>query len=151
MNWIIAPSLVEPPPGALSPAIAQFVGWFGPLSEPVRLKKGLRAPYHPSFTMDTDFTPRATTFLSWYAPYSDPVRLPIGLKAPHQADFFAPPRALPTPDVTVILDATETNNDVALIGINIAGGVSPASREGASVSIVEIPAQSDAGLSISED
>lgn len=120
--------------------------WFRPLSEPVRLKVGLRARYHPYSTQDTDFIPKPNAlFGSWYPPLTEPVRQRIWLKAPYDPDFFYHPRVLPTPDVLVTMDTTEINGDVYMIGVQVSDAA-----DTAVVSIEEIPAGNDAGLSIRE-
>lgn len=128
----------------------QVNAWYMAWSEPVREKRGLRAPYHPFLAMDTEFVPRANTFVGWFNPFSEPIRLKKGLGAPYHQPFFYPPRMLPTPNVFLVLDATETNNDQALFGLNIPGSGSGAGLSGARVSIVELPAANQAGMSIRE-
>ena len=69
-----------------------------PWSEPVRFKRGLRAPYHPFLTNDTvPFNPAQN--MAWYANLNEPVRLKPGLHSELQKfvslDFpVLPPPAL---------------------------------------------------------
>ena len=126
--------------------------WFLPLSEPVRLQIGLRAWHQRYDFQDTEYIPRPDTLLGgWFPPLSEPVRQRIWLKAPYDPDFFYPPRVLPNPDVTAIMAAIEINTDDADFGIDVfTPSPTPSSQAGASVTIVEVPAQQDGAISIRE-
>ena len=127
--------------------------WFRPLSEPSAYlqKRGLSAQYQRAQTQDTDFIPKPNTlFGSWFPQLNLPVRLPKGLRAPYDPDFFYPPRVLPNPDVTAIMAATEDADDAAF-GVDVfTPSPTPSSQAGASVTIVEVPAQQDGAISIRE-
>lgn len=132
-----------------------YIGWANPEVSfswawieqpgPVRLKPGLRAPYHPYEAIDPSWIPRAEAYMAWYDWFSDPVRLPVGLKAWRQPYYFGPERTLPPADIFVTLDAIEVNDDVFSGALQVYNTVFRAS-----VSIKEIPYQGDAALSIRE-
>jgi len=81
----------EPPPGALT-ASPTLTSWLSPLSEPVRIKKGLRANYHPFLGQDTSLNPTSSSFLEgWFRPLSEPVRVKAGLRTGDQSFFSFDP------------------------------------------------------------
>lgn len=83
--------------------------------------------------------------------FSEPLYPKKGLRFYLQRDLAWEPRTLPTPDITLILNATETNNDMFLGAINVYdGGGSSTSGAGAKVSIVEIGTGGDP-VSIEEE
>lgn len=125
-----------------------FQWWYTPLSEPVRIKPGLKVALQRFNTQDTDFIPKPQTFMAWFSWLTEPVRLKKGLRAHYHYPYFAPPRALPTPNITMTLSVTESQ-DTALFGIDVFGIPTP-SRAGASVVITEIPVQDDGAISIRE-
>lgn len=118
--------------------------WFTPLSEPKRFPKRLHAALNPFDMLQVPVVPAADDYIGWYAPISEPVRVPVGLKAWLQMSTAWPPRLLPTPDITAVLDATEVNSDQAEIVYIVAGAASSAK-----VSIIEGP-RSASALSIRE-
>lgn len=125
--------------------------WFMPLSEPVREPQRLHAalnPYQGPFVLQPPGS--ATLILGWFTWLSEPVRELQGLRAPYQEVLAYHPRVLPTPNVTLTLDATETNTDDATFGINITASSTASGTGSASVSITEIPAMSQGAMSIRE-
>lgn len=120
-------------------------------SEPVRQKKGMRAWYQRYDFYDLQFLPEPDAiFGSWYPPLTEPVRLPKGLRARYHPHLAQPSRVLPPVDMTVTLTAFEVNEDVFEAGLNIEEPEPVPSREGASVTIIEIAALSDGAASIGE-
>jgi hypothetical protein len=83
-------------------------GWFENLSEPVRIKPGIRPELQQFFAGDTDVIPVSRVY--WFTPLSEPVRVKPGLKAALQQFLAAPARLLPTPTSFGILDALETKD-----------------------------------------
>lgn len=78
---------------------AVHIGWFGGLSEPVRVKQGLGARYQQSLALHP-FTPAAVTDISFSSRFNEPVRLKPGLHAAYQQalafyPFPFPPVAVP--------------------------------------------------------
>lgn len=145
----IYPALQQPVDGWQAP-IRSFDSWYQPWSLPVRIKPGLRAErqqylaWLPPIFGDSPLR-------GWYNWYSEPVRRKPGLWAQYQQFLAYHPRILPTPDVTVVIDATEINNDVALFGVVVYDSPGPTpGNAGAAVTIIELPAQDDAGISIRE-
>jgi len=103
---------------ALNPRPFVSFGWFEELSKPPTLaKRGLRPSLQQFFTTDTAVTP-ITKLIAWFDWLSDPVRTKPGLKASLQQFLAAPPRLLPTPAISGILDALETK-DTFLAGAMI--------------------------------
>lgn len=125
--------------------------WFMALAEPVRHPRRLHASLNP-FQGPLVVQPpgSATLIQGWFTWMSEPVRQPKGLKAPYHTAVFLPSRILPTPDVTVTMYAIETNNDVALFGVDVTGGGGVTGQSRAIVTITEIPAQNQAGASIGD-
>lgn len=122
-----------------------------PWSEPVRQKKGLRAWYHPYDAQDTQWIPEPDAiFASWYPSLTEPVRLPKGLRARYHPYLAQPDRVLPPADLTMALSAIEVNEDVFSAGTAVEEPDPVPSREGASVTIIEIAALSDGAASIGE-
>lgn len=115
-----------------------------PWSEPVRQKPGLRAGLQ-QFYISEPFgmlAPEATTESRWHYRWEEPQQIRVTFKPPLRTGeypfFFAPPRLLPNPDLTAVMAATETNNDVAMFDLNVYTPVpGSASLSGAKVSIVE--------------
>lgn len=147
-NWWSEPVRKKPGIGAylqradqlqvpVVPPVSSFIPWFAPFSEPVRTKPSIRTGDQPFFSLEPE--PPEAMEIPWYSPLSEPVRQKIGLKAWLQQTTAMPPRLLPTPNVTVIMAATETNSDVAEFAINVyTGGSTTIPGQGAQVSIEEI-------------
>jgi hypothetical protein len=110
----------EPPPAgyAVFPNQNESL-WHYAWSEPVRIKPGLKPYLQQFFATDPRWIPDPSTYIGWWAPLRDPVRLKPGLRASLQHYFEAPPRLLPTPNVTAVMHATEINNDIANIFLNV--------------------------------
>lgn len=127
------------------------MAWFSPLRDPVKLKPGLRADLQDFYTVDEDIVPGAAKLVAWFQWFREPVRKLEGLKT-HLQQFLAyHPRILPNPTVTMVMDAIETNNDVALFGVNVySSGSSSASGQGARVSITEVAGSGGDPVSIRE-
>jgi hypothetical protein len=137
------------PPGAFPPIPGFESAWHEPWSLPTPPLRGLQSYLQSAFTIDP-FVPSEFKFgfFNWW---SEPVRERLGLRVVYQLDYTSPPRPLPTPDVTVVISATEINNDVALFGVNVYDSPGPTpGNAGAAVTIIEVPAQSYAGMSIRE-
>jgi len=133
----------------VQPLSSNLIQWFAPLSEPVRLKIGLKVQDQPFFQFEPE--PPEAMEIPWYGWLSEPVREKIGLRAWLQQTTAYPPRLLPTPNVTVTMAATETNNDVALFGINVYDSITPSGTgTSANVSIAEVPTENNAAASIRE-
>ena len=128
------------------------MGWYAPLGEPKRLKLGLEAGLQRFTSLDfTVVPPPALSLQGWYNWFGEPVWPQKGLKSYLQQTIAYHPRLLPNPDVTMVMAATETNNDVALFGINVynaSGTVT--SGEGARVSIIEVTPSGTGPTSIRE-
>lgn len=121
-------------------------GWVYPYSEPVRQKPGLLSALQQATTYDSELFPQPAELIQWFNNLSEPVRdLKVGLAVRLQMTLAAPERILPTPNVTVTIDAIEDNQDQAEFGIEVSDAA-----DTAIVSIEEIPYQSDAVLSIRE-
>ncbi len=127
-------------------------GWNYGYQERPRFKPDLHASRQLAFTIDTNWIPSGATLLEgWYNWYSEPVRYKSGLEAWLQQFLAYHPRILPTPQVTAIMAATETNNDIFLAAINVYSSVAPTtSGAGAKVSIVEISGSGGDPVSIRE-
>jgi len=128
------------------------IPWYANFSEPVRLKKGLRAHLHKTTSLDFPVLPLPALLLQgWYNWLGIPVWGPNGLKKHLQQTLAYHPRMLPNPDVTAVMAATETNNDVALFAISVydsAGTVT--SGAGARVAIIEVTPSGTGPTSITE-
>lgn len=86
-----------------------------------------------------------------YLPWPDLVWPKTWLRSQLQDFYFAPPRAMPPPDVFGALTAMEINEDAIAMGIDVADPDStPSSQEGASVVITEIAAFGEGAMSIRE-
>jgi len=120
------------------------------LSEPVRQKPGLGAWLQDYDSLKTPIIPSgANQIEGWYIWLTEPVRQPVGLRAWLQQFLAYHPRILPPSNVTAVMSAKETNNDVALFGINVYSSITPTINAVlANVSIVEIPAVQGGNLSI---
>ena len=129
-------------------------GWYGELSYPTELMRQrmkLRTDLQSTVALETPVVPPAATLIQWFSNLSEPVRLPVGLRAAWQRAFTGADRLLPTPDVTIVMAATETNLDVFLGAINVYdSGGSATSNQGARVSISEVPVPGSDGMSIRE-
>jgi hypothetical protein len=135
----------------LSFPTSNHMAWYASLSMPVRLKPGLGVQLQQAFTIDAEILRNIVFSLQAISWWSEPVRLKIGLKAYQQQFLAMPPRLLPTPQVTLTMNALETNTDVALIGIYVYNQVSPATdQSGTRVSIVENPVDRGSAASIKE-
>lgn len=145
---LIYPALQQPvlTPAQITPVSVS--AFYAPFGLPVWSRKmhASRVPY-----LFLDPFPRQNPIPYWYYAWSEPVRERVGLRSIYQLSFVSPPRVLPTPDVTVVINATETNNDVALFGVVVYDNPGPTpGNAGAAVTIIELPAQDDAGISIRE-
>lgn len=151
MPVLLYPSLQAP---VVTPAQVNVVRVSAYLQEwrtPVWPKPGMPAylqPFRP------EFPPKIIPIVlvsNWFSSWTDPVREKPGLKVVYQQTLAYHPRVLPTPNVTVVLNATEINEDVALFGINVYDSSTPSTGvAGAVVSIIEIEAESGAAMSIRE-
>jgi hypothetical protein len=94
------------------PAAVPF-NWFSPLAEPIRVPQRLRPSQQPFLALH----PTPVVPFEWFEALSDPtVKLKLGLSAALQQHPHAwPPRLLPTPTITGVLDAVETK-DSGLFG-----------------------------------
>ena len=128
---------------SFSKPIVSF-GYYNWLTDPVRLKKGLRSDQQQTF-VGPPLYPNLPTIIPWYAPLSEPVMPKKGLLARLQQFFGIGQPSIAAPPVTVVLDATETNNDVAEFYAVIYNR-----PVRAYVSIKEIPRADDAYASIEE-
>ena len=125
--------------------------WYKPLETPVRLKKGIGAWLQQYWNADTSVPFGPASNLDAFQSWVDPVRLPRGLKAWLQQFFAYHPRILPNPDVTLVMSAVETNNDVALFGVYVTNPIAPVTTgTSANVSIVEVPTENNAAASLRE-
>ena len=125
--------------------------WFAPLSEPVRLKIGLGAWLQQFDPKQFPEIPLANQLIQWFSNLSEPVRQKIGFRAWLQHYWEGPPRLLPTPNVTAVVNAFESNTDTALFGVYVYTSTTPAaSGAGANVSIVEVQAIRGGAASIRE-
>ena len=131
------------------PVTSRLIQWFAPLSEPVRLKIGTPAFEQPFLFVEPQ--PPEAMEIPWYNWLSEPVRLPQGLKAWLQQTTAWEPRLLPPANVFVTMDALETNNDVALFGIQVYSSAAPSGGvASANVSIAEVPVENSASASLRE-
>jgi hypothetical protein len=120
--------------------------WHYPWSEPVRLKPGLKVHLQSFSALQILLPPGAATILEgWYSWFSEPVRCKLGLAPTLQQYLAHPPRLLPTPNVTLVMRAVETNPDIAMFGVVIYNKASAAI-----VSVLEIPATNSGAASIEE-
>jgi len=122
------------------------------LSEPVRERAGLVAHLQQVDSLGFPVVPAPALLLQgWYNWLSEPVRELAGLEAWLQQSFAYHPRILPTPDVTGTMDGIETNEDVALFGINVySSATSTGTADSANVSIAEVQAGNSGFGSIEE-
>lgn len=97
--------------------------WHQPLSEPVRTKPRLSAALNPFyFSEPFSLTNNVSSQESrWHFPWSEPIRLTFkkSIFAAQQKAWTGPDRYLPTANVTAIMAATETEDDIALASINV--------------------------------
>lgn len=159
-NWLTEPVRQKPGLGAhlqqfdpyqvpVQPQSNRLIQWFAPLSEPVRVKPRLQVGLNPFLFYQPEF-PEAMD-VPWFAWLSEPVRLPVGLKAWLQQTTAWEPRLLPPANVFVTMNALETNNDVALFGIQVYSSSAPAGGvASANVSIAEVPVENNASASLRE-
>jgi len=100
--------------GSIKPVVSfAYYNW---LSEPVRIKPGLRAQYHPFATQDTKFIPSANIFLQgWYSPLSEPVRFKRGLPPYTHPDFFKSAQDF----IRGFFITKEIDSDSAIFAINV--------------------------------
>lgn len=118
------------------------MSWHTPFGEPVRFKPGLKVGLQQTFTIDADFVPGSDEGINgWLQEFGKPVWPPKGLSRYLQQSLAYHPRILPTPNVTVTWNSTETTKDVALIAVNVYNtATSATSGQGAKVSITELSA-----------
>jgi|ERR1035437_4080392 hypothetical protein len=122
--------------------------WFAWLNEPVKLKRGLGAWLQQADSLQVPVIP-PIHFPAEFQWLSEPVRFKPGLGTWLQQFLAYHPRLLPNPNVTAIMAAKETNNDIALFGIQVYSSVTPAANAVlANVSITEIPLIQGATASI---
>ncbi len=89
----------EPPPGAVL-ASPSLTSWFAPLSEPVRLKKGLGVQFDQFYSGDTRLNPTPLTQIQgWFVPLSEPVRTKSGVRTGDQLFFSFDPVQLGSMEV----------------------------------------------------
>lgn len=119
--------------GSTSPIVS--FAYYENLSEPKRFKRGLETNEQRTLFFDPLPIQNPVFVSSWFPRLSEPIRLPVGLKAWLQQFTAAPMRLLPNPNVTVIMNATETNTDTAQFAIYITNAAGGRTR----VSIIEIP------------
>lgn len=125
--------------------------WHQSWSLPVRIKPGMYAWRQRDFTIDAQIRPPPVPSIGYFMAFSQPYLVREMKLIP--PEFFWEPRTLPPPFVTVTMTmaTTEINSDVAEFGVNVSDPEpTPPSLEGASVAIVEIPANQDGALSIRE-
>jgi hypothetical protein len=133
---LAASGLFSPVIGPIAPGPNYESAWHYRWSEPVRLKPGLRTEYQKFESQDTLFIPPPAALLQgWFNWLTEPVRRKAGLLPQLQQFLAYHPRTLPNPNVTVVINAIETNADIALIAVNVIQSKPPAS---AIVSIVEV-------------
>ena len=159
-NWLTEPVRQKPGLGAhlqqfdpyqvpVQPQSNRLIQWYDNLSEPVRFPPRLHAALNPYQFYEPDFPEDMEP--TWFQWLSEPVRLPLGLKAWLQQTTAWEPRLLPPANVFVTMAATETNNDVALFGIQVYSSVAPSGGvASANVSIAEIPVENNASASLRE-
>lgn len=152
-------SLSEPKRFKLPLPTGAAPAWIGPFNPtvsfgwswleqpgPVRFKPGLGAHQQQSFTVDWELFPAVNELMPWYGWLSEPTRdLKVGLSARLQMTLAIPERILPTPNVRVTLDATETDGDIFSAGADVYQPVNTAV-----VSIEEIEVPGNAAMSIRE-
>lgn len=129
-----------------NPPFTVYPAWYSRLSEPVRLKPGLKAHLQQAFTMDAKFIRDTATILQGFNWWSEPVRRKRGLSVQYQQFWTGPVRDLPNPtvSVTVTLNAMETNTDEALFAVNVTDSTPvTVAGEGARVSIIEVAPDGD--------
>lgn len=125
--------------------------WHQSWSLPVRIKPGMYAWRQRDFTIDAQIRPPPVPSIGYFMAFSQPYLVREMKLIP--PEFFWEPRTLPPPFVTVTMTmaTTEINSDVAEFGVNVSDPEpTPPSLEGASVAIVEIPANQDGAVSIRE-
>lgn len=134
------------PSSQLFPGVA---AWSRPLETPVRVRLSLRTGLQ-QFTSYFSMLPPPASIIGWFAPLREPVWPKKGLRR-HLQQFLAwEPRLLPTPNVTATISAIETNADDAEFDVQVGEDAPLIDRTGISVSITEIPAGSDGGVSFRE-
>ena len=128
-----------------APEVITTDKWFAHLSQPY-LVRLFHASQQQAYTNDSELFPQPSELIQWFSNLSEPTRdLKVGLSARLQMSLAAPERVLPTPDVTVIMNAIEDNQDIFSAGV-----VTYNQAVRAVVSIEEIEVGDDAGLSIRE-
>ena len=88
--------------------------WHYAWSEPVRLKRGTHPSLQPFIAFINSTVFQLDPRIVRYTPLSEPVRLKKGLGRHLQPTLAMPNRILPVPNVTLVMNATETNSDVFL-------------------------------------
>ena len=135
-----------------SPPAVLFVpsfGWRQVLSEPVRKSVIATALIAPCFAYVT-FIPEPITQDKWFHAWENPVWSKPGLKVSLQQFTALPSRYLPTPNITMVMAATEVDTDSALFGLQVYDSSTPSTGvAGASVSIVEIQSPTDGAAAMS--
>lgn len=118
--------------GTIKPVVS--FGWFESLSEPKRFKPRA-TDFQGQPYIIVPLPGPATGILGWYVWLSEPKRFKKGFPAEEQQVLAYHPRMLPTPDVTGIMNAIETNLDEMLMSLNVIQSGPP---DSAIVSIQEI-------------
>jgi len=126
--------------------------WHYPWSEPVRVRLRLRAGANLFSSLPSPVVPNpGNQVQGWYQELRNPVWPKKGLGSKLQQTTAHPPRLLPTPNITVIMQAVETNADVADFRFSVHDDLPPAADLTAvNVAITEIVGE-DAVVSIKED
>lgn len=142
---------------AWQPMPSPFVetGWFAPLAEPVRFRRGTTPSRQLFATGDTTVIP-TTKIMPWFQALSEPPRFRSGLRAATQQFYAAPAQLRPTPAVSGVLNALETKdtflggaqswNRAANVEIGVVATTQPPSEIGVSVAA---PAAITVSISIS--
>jgi hypothetical protein len=95
---------------------SKIPNWLYPWSEPVRQKPGLKAGLQQATAPTAPIYPILSRLIQWFKPFDEPVREKRGFKAWLQTFFTAGTKPIAA-QVSIVLDATETNKDVALFGV----------------------------------
>lgn len=133
-----------------------LLGDYPPLSEPVRIKPGLKSgqQHYLEVVLPAYYGPPTPTSSNrwledihesnWHYPWSEPGSVKVSYKRSitlgSQQAFSGPARLLPTPNVTIAMDAAESvNADVAQFAINVYDDQPDRpDLSGANVSIAEV-------------
>jgi hypothetical protein len=122
---------------------SRMPNWLYPWSEPVRQKPGLRAGLQQVTTTPPTY-PILSRLIQWFKPFDEPVREKRGFRAWLQQFYTVDTKPIAA-QVQLVLNATETNKDVALFGIVVYN-----KAVDCKVSIKEIKRRDDGAVSIEE-